>query len=91
VSTADPAQIVLHVVGEPLEFPPDTWRTDPTARTNWLEDLREAVSEHDPWALLGQRPDGDVFVFGSSSGDTEQCAAWATRVWMMFPVEAYSG
>jgi hypothetical protein len=89
--TADPAQIVLHAVGEPLEFPEDTWRTDPTEAAKWRATLREAVSEHDPWALLGQRPDGKVHVFDTDWGGADQCASWSTRVWLMFPVEAYSG
>ena len=91
MSTADPAQIVLHVVGEPLLFPENVWRNDSVEAARWIGALWEVVRSEDPWAMLGQRPDGDVMVFDTSESGVAHCADWATRVWFMYPKGAYTG
>jgi len=74
----------LHTDGPVLEFPEDTWRTDPEEMSKWLRRIRDAVSAQDPWALLGQRPDCDVFVFSCTTHGIWECALWSTRVRLMF-------
>ena len=76
--------LVLHTDGPTLEFPPDTWRNDTKNVNAWQERIAAAVGFNNPWALLGMRPDGEVWVFGCSTDDIWQCAHWSVRVRLMF-------
>lgn len=76
--------LTLHACGPILEFPPDTWRTDPGNLLAWHKRLRDAVSWHNPWALLMMRPDGDVYVFDCTNESIFRAAGWGTQARLMF-------
>lgn len=74
----------LHTDGPVLSFPEDTWRTDPEELNRWHRVLLEAVQWQNPWALLAERPDCDVWVFGVTHTGIWECAKWGTRVRLLF-------
>lgn len=69
----------FHTIGDVIAAP-EGWRTDPTWQQTWRDRITRAVSEHNAWALLCQRPDGDIRVFGTDSASLACCASYGTRV-----------
>jgi len=76
--------LTLSTKGPVLEFPEDTWRDDEQEIIKWRAAIWEAVSYQNPWALLGMRPDGDVWVFGCTDTGIWEAARWSTRVRLLF-------
>lgn len=81
--------LVLHTDGPAIEFLADTWRNEEN-NNEFQSRIQNAVNWNNPWALLSQRPDGDVFVFGCDAHGVWMASRWGTRVRLMFaPGEKY--
>ena len=76
----------FNTVGSPLTHGP-FWATDETAWDAWLDQIAEAIAEHDPWALLVERPDCDKVIVDVLDGWSDRVRRFNGRtVWLLRPV-----
>ena len=55
----------------------------------WVRVIREAVQEHDAWAVLTQKPDGDVVLHDVKTfGSLNEAVSWGGRIWLLLAREA---
>jgi hypothetical protein len=78
-------QIAEPPIEAPSLDPEHETRATPAWTRRWFEELADAVSADDPWGLLGQRPDGDYFLFSCRRDDVRACAEYSVRVWLLYP------
>ena len=76
----------FNTIGSEMNHGP-FWYNDDDAWGAWLDEIAEAIAEHDPWALLVMRPDMDMVIVDVLDGWSDRVKRFNGRtVWLLRPV-----